>query len=133
MGLLPVASSSGARARTRAFSTLRLDRNHNKVTREEQARLRTLRIGVVGVSAGHSIAHILAMEGLVGELRLADFDTVALSNLNRIPASVLDLASTRRWLRPGESPRSIPTCVSSWYPKESRTTIWEGSSMVLIW
>ncbi len=75
----------------RAFSTLRLDRNHNKVTREEQARLRTLRIGVVGVSAGHSIAHILAMEGLVGELRLADFDTVALSNLNRIPASVLDL------------------------------------------
>jgi molybdopterin/thiamine biosynthesis adenylyltransferase/nitroreductase len=75
----------------RGFSTLRLDRNHNKVTRDEQARLRTLRIGVVGVSAGHSIAHILAMEGLVGELRLADFDTVELSNLNRIPGSVLDL------------------------------------------
>jgi len=75
----------------RAFSALRLDRNHNKVTREEQARLRTLRIGVVGVSAGHSIAHILAMEGLAGELRLADFDNVELSNLNRIPGSVLDL------------------------------------------
>jgi molybdopterin/thiamine biosynthesis adenylyltransferase len=75
----------------RAFSSVRLDRNHNKVTREEQARLRTLSIGVVGVSAGHSIAHILAMEGLVGELRLADFDTIELSNLNRIPASVLDL------------------------------------------
>jgi molybdopterin/thiamine biosynthesis adenylyltransferase len=75
----------------RAFSAVRLDRNHNKVTREEQARLRTLSIGVVGVSAGHSIAHILAMEGLAGELRLADFDTIELSNLNRIPASVLDL------------------------------------------
>jgi molybdopterin/thiamine biosynthesis adenylyltransferase len=75
----------------RAFSTLRLDRNHNKVTREEQARLRTLSIGVVGVSAGHSIAHMLAMEGLAGELRLADFDTVELTNLNRIPGSVLDL------------------------------------------
>jgi molybdopterin/thiamine biosynthesis adenylyltransferase/nitroreductase len=75
----------------RAFSTLRLDRNRNKLTRAEQARQRTLRIGVVGVSAGHSIAHVLAMEGLAGEIRLADFDTIELSNLNRIPASVLDL------------------------------------------
>ncbi|MGA7835349.1 MAG: Rv1355c family protein, partial [Acidimicrobiales bacterium] len=75
----------------RAFSTLRLDRNHNKLTRDEQARLRTLSIGIVGVSAGHSIAHVLAMEGLAGELRLADFDTVELTNLNRIPGSVLDI------------------------------------------
>ena len=75
----------------RAFGTLRLDRNRNKLTRAEQARQRTLRIGVIGLSAGHSIAHVLAMEGLAGELRLADFDTVELSNLNRIPGSVLDL------------------------------------------
>ncbi|MGD0055274.1 MAG: Rv1355c family protein [Acidimicrobiales bacterium] len=75
----------------RPFSTLRLDRNRNKLTRSEQARQRTLRVGIVGVSAGHSIAHVLAMEGLAGELRLADFDTLELSNLNRIPASVLDL------------------------------------------
>ncbi|MGH3733372.1 MAG: Rv1355c family protein, partial [Acidimicrobiales bacterium] len=75
----------------RAFSALRLDRNHNKLTRDEQARLRTLSVGVVGVSAGHSIAHVLAMEGLVGELRLADLDTLELSNLNRVPASVVDL------------------------------------------
>jgi molybdopterin/thiamine biosynthesis adenylyltransferase/nitroreductase len=75
----------------RAFSTLRLDRNRPKLTRAEQARHRSLRIGVVGVSAGHTIAHVLAMEGLAGEIRLADFDTIELSNLNRIPASVLDL------------------------------------------
>lgn len=75
----------------RSFSTLRLDRNRNKITRAEQARQRSLRIGIVGLSAGHSIAHVIAMEGLAGELRLADFDTIELSNLNRIPASVLDL------------------------------------------
>ncbi len=75
----------------RSFSALRLDRNRNKLTREEQARQRTLRIGVIGLSAGHSIAHVLAMEGLVGELRLADFDDIELSNLNRLPATVLDL------------------------------------------
>ena len=92
MGLLPVAPRGGAAARVRAPSpTLRLDRNRNKLTRAEQARERTLRIGVVGLSAGHSIAHVLAMEGLAGEIRLADFDTLELSNLNRIPASVLDL------------------------------------------
>ena len=75
----------------RSFGTLRLDRNRNKITRAEQARQRTLRIGVIGLSAGHSIAHVLAMEGLAGELRLADFDDIELSNLNRIPGSVLDL------------------------------------------
>ena len=75
----------------RAFTTLRLDRNRNKMTRSEQARQRSLRVGVVGLSAGHSIAHVLAMEGLAGEIRVADFDTLDLSNLNRVPASVLDL------------------------------------------
>jgi molybdopterin/thiamine biosynthesis adenylyltransferase/nitroreductase len=75
----------------RSFGMLRLDRNRNKLTRAEQARQRRLRIGVVGLSSGHSIAHVLAMEGLAGELRLADFDSIELSNLNRVPASVLDL------------------------------------------
>jgi ThiF family/Nitroreductase family len=75
----------------RSFSALRLDRNRNKLTREEQAQQRGLRVGIVGLSAGHSIAHVLAMEGLVGELRLADFDTIELSNLNRLPGTVLDL------------------------------------------
>jgi nitroreductase len=75
----------------RSFSALRLDRNRNKLTREEQSQQRSLRIGIVGLSAGHSIAHVLAMEGLAGELRLADFDTIELSNLNRLPGTVLDL------------------------------------------
>jgi molybdopterin/thiamine biosynthesis adenylyltransferase/nitroreductase len=75
----------------RDFSKLRLDRNRNRITRAEQTRQRELCVGVVGNSAGHAIAHLLAMEGLAGELRLADFDTIDLSNLNRIPGSVLDL------------------------------------------
>jgi len=74
-----------------SFSTLRLNRNRNKLTEREQARQRSLRIGVVGLSSGHAIAHVLAMEGLAGELRLADFDSLELSNLNRVPASILDL------------------------------------------
>ncbi|MEO9222631.1 MAG: Rv1355c family protein, partial [Mycobacteriaceae bacterium] len=74
-----------------AFRLLRLDRNRNKITRSEQDRLGRLRVGVVGLSVGLAIAHSLALEGLCGELRLADFDTLDLSNLNRIPATVFDL------------------------------------------
>ncbi len=75
----------------RGFRMLRLDRNRNRITAEEQARLATLRIGVAGLSVGHVIAHTLAAQGLCGELRLADFDRVDLSNLNRVPGTVLDL------------------------------------------
>lgn len=74
-----------------SFSLLRSDRNRNKITRSEQARLSRQRIGVIGLSVGHAIAHTIALEGLCGELRLADFDTIELSNLNRIPATVFDL------------------------------------------
>ena len=75
----------------RSFELLRLNRNRNKLTKREQTTLRGLRVGVIGASAGHSIAHVLAMEGIVGELRLADFDDIELTNLNRIPAGVMDL------------------------------------------
>jgi molybdopterin/thiamine biosynthesis adenylyltransferase len=75
----------------RAFRAVRLDRNRNRITADEQARLGTLRIGVAGLSVGHIIAHTLAAQGLCGELRLADFDGIELSNLNRVPATVLDL------------------------------------------
>lgn len=75
----------------RAFRHLRLDRNRNMITAGEQQQLAGLAIGVVGLSVGHAIAHTLAAQGLCGELRLADFDTLELSNLNRVPASVLDI------------------------------------------
>lgn len=75
-----------------SFRRLRLDRNRNLITGDEQNLLGRLTIGVVGLSSGHVIAHTLAMQGMVGELRLADFDDLELSNLNRIPAGLFDLS-----------------------------------------
>ncbi|MCW2603478.1 MAG: UBA/THIF-type binding protein [Pseudonocardiales bacterium] len=75
----------------RGFRLVRLDRNRNKITREEQDAFAGKVLGVVGLSVGHAIAHTMALQGLCGEIRLADFDTIELSNLNRIPASILDL------------------------------------------
>lgn len=75
----------------RGFHALRLDRNRNNITAREQTRLGELSIGVAGLSVGHVIAHTLAAQGLAGRLRLADFDHLELSNLNRVPATVFDL------------------------------------------
>lgn len=79
----------------RAFARVRLDRNRNLITAEEQQTLGRLRIGVVGLSVGHSVAYNLVAEGLCGHLRLTDFDDLELSNLNRVPATVFDLGENK--------------------------------------
>jgi molybdopterin/thiamine biosynthesis adenylyltransferase/nitroreductase len=79
----------------RGFRAVRLNRNRNLITAAEQERLGELRIGVVGLSVGHAIAHLLAQEGLCGRLRLADFDELELSNLNRVPATVFDVGANK--------------------------------------
>ena len=66
------------------FKTLRTNRNQFKITQEEQAILSTKKIGVIGLSVGQSVALALTMERCYGELRIADFDQLDLSNLNRI-------------------------------------------------
>ena len=66
------------------FIKVRTNRNHYKITPEEEKILSTKIVGVVGLSVGQSVALALAMERSFGELRLADFDEIELSNLNRI-------------------------------------------------
>src|ERR1051326_6852902 len=70
------------------FAELRTNRNRYKITPDEQARLAAKRVGVIGLSVGQSIAVTLALERSAGELRLADFDRLDLSNLNRVRAGV---------------------------------------------
>ncbi|MFB9844513.1 Rv1355c family protein [Mucilaginibacter ginsenosidivorans] len=66
------------------FIEVRTNRNQYKITKDERSILGKKKIGIVGLSVGHSIALTLSMERGFGELRLADFDTLELSNLNRI-------------------------------------------------
>lgn len=73
------------------FFAVRTNRNREKITAEEQTRLRTKRIGVAGLSVGHASALVLAQEALCGEIRIADFDEIELSNLNRLRTSLLNL------------------------------------------
>lgn len=73
------------------FKLVRTNRNQYKITAKEQEILSTKKIGIIGLSVGQSIALTLAMERGFGELRLTDFDTLELSNLNRIRSSVHNL------------------------------------------
>ncbi|MFD3744049.1 ThiF family adenylyltransferase [Nocardia sp. NPDC058633] len=77
------------------FQRVRTDRNRNKIDRAQQRDLRERRIGVIGLSVGNSAAVTLAMEGVGGSFRLADFDTLGLSNLNRLRARVGDLGVSK--------------------------------------
>lgn len=77
------------------FKRLRTDRNRNKITATEQQALSLKTIAVIGLSVGHSVAYAIAQEGLCGTLRLADYDELSLSNLNRIPADVFDLGLSK--------------------------------------
>ncbi|WP_425637533.1 Rv1355c family protein [Algoriphagus yeomjeoni] len=73
------------------FIRVRTARNNYKITPQEQQELRKKKVGIIGLSVGQSIAFAIALERGCGELRLADFDTLELSNLNRIKAGVVDL------------------------------------------
>ncbi|MCB9046533.1 MAG: Rv1355c family protein [Chitinophagales bacterium] len=73
------------------FVEVRTNRNRYKLTKAEQEYLNTKAIGIIGLSVGQSIALTIAMERICGELRLADFDTVELSNLNRIRTGLHNL------------------------------------------
>lgn len=77
------------------FAIVRTDRNRNKITREEQALLATKKVGVIGLSVGQSVSLTMALERCFGEIRLADFDTLDLSNLNRIRTSTSHLGMNK--------------------------------------
>jgi len=66
------------------FIEVRTNRNQYKITKEERNLLSQKKVGVIGLSVGQSVALTMAMERCFGEIRLADFDLIELSNLNRI-------------------------------------------------
>jgi hypothetical protein len=73
------------------FIEVRTNRNKYKITTEEQELLKSKVVGIAGLSVGRSIATTIALERIAGEIRLADFDTIELSNLNRIKAPISEL------------------------------------------
>jgi tRNA A37 threonylcarbamoyladenosine dehydratase len=73
------------------FIEMRTSRNQYKITNSERAILAKKKVGIIGLSVGQSVAVTMAMERTCGELRLADFDVLELTNLNRIRTGIRNL------------------------------------------
>lgn len=73
------------------FIELRTNRNHYKISPEEQQYLSKRSIGIIGLSVGHAVAVCMATERICGKLKLADFDEIELSNLNRIKTGLQNI------------------------------------------
>ena len=72
------------------FVRVRTSRNNYLITTLEGERFREAKIGIAGLSVGYSVALSIVLEGGGKHLRIADRDTLDLSNLNRIPGSLDD-------------------------------------------
>lgn len=77
------------------FIELRTSRNLYKITPEERSILQEKIIGVIGLSVGQMIAATIAMERVAGEIRMADFDSLELSNMNRIRTVVSNIGISK--------------------------------------
>lgn len=70
------------------YFELRTNRNRNLITKDEQRLLAGACVGVVGMSIGAAMVKGLVAQGIGGELRLAEFDDLETTNLNRVWAGV---------------------------------------------
>lgn len=77
------------------YCKIRTARNRNIITKEEQERYRNTSVGIAGLSVGSAVLSALTMTGGPRCLKIADFDTLELSNLNRIKATLLDLGAKK--------------------------------------
>lgn len=73
------------------YFALRTNRNKNLITKEEQEKLYGSCFGFVGLSIGSHFASGLAYSGIANSMKLAEFDEISTSNLNRLKAGLKDI------------------------------------------
>jgi len=74
---------------------LRTARNRNLITNEEQNNYRQMKVGVAGLSVGSGIVSALVTSGGPKTIKIADFDVIEASNLNRIRARLEDISRSK--------------------------------------
>lgn len=73
------------------YFKLRTNRNRDVITEEEQKKYRALKVGIAGLSVGSSVLHALVMSGGPKIIKIADFDVLEITNLNRIRGGLPDV------------------------------------------
>jgi len=77
------------------YQQVRTGRNRNLITKEEQTKFYNSTIGIAGLSVGNSCALSIVLTGGGKRIKLADPDTLELTNLNRIRGSIAELTEPK--------------------------------------
>ena len=77
------------------YLELRTARNRNIIETTEQMKFRNLRVGIAGLSVGSAIVSAMTMSGGPKRIKIADFDILEITNLNRIKGTLLDVKSNK--------------------------------------
>ncbi|HBE90523.1 MAG TPA: hypothetical protein DDW41_04920 [Candidatus Andersenbacteria bacterium] len=80
------------------FQQVRTGRNRNLITPEEQVKYYNSTIGIAGQSVGNSCTLSIVLTGGGKHLKIADPDTLELTNLNRIRGSIADLTEPKVYM-----------------------------------
>ena len=80
------------------YFQLRTARNRQVITAEEQENYRRCRVGIAGLSVGSGILSILVQSGGPQTLKIADFDEIEITNLNRLRAKLTDVGENKTWV-----------------------------------
>lgn len=80
------------------FQQVRTGRNRNLITPEEQVKFYNSTIGIAGQSVGNSCTLSIVLTGGGQHLKIADPDTLELTNLNRIRGSIADLTEPKVYM-----------------------------------
>lgn len=85
------------------YFKLRTSRNRDVITTEEQKKYREAVVGVAGLSVGSAILSALVISGGPKKIKIADFDDVEISNLNRINAKLPDVGLNKTYVAAREA------------------------------
>lgn len=77
------------------YFELRTARNKNIITKDEQENYRNAKIGIAGLSIGSNVILMLVFTGGPSFMKIADFDTIEISNLNRLRAGLPEIGSNK--------------------------------------
>lgn len=80
------------------YRKLRLSRNDYLITPQEQKILSSSKIAFAGLNVGNPGAVAMALQGICLDMKLADFDPLSLSNLNRFRAGITDMGVNKSTL-----------------------------------
>ena len=80
------------------YFRLRTFRNREVMTEREQEHYRNIKVGVAGLSVGSAILSAFVMSGGPRTMKIADFDVLEITNLNRIRAGLVDIGENKTWI-----------------------------------